>query len=145
MSIPHMGGSRKRKSFEFHRGSCERAAKVIFGMRMPARKPRAAAAQDICDLRSGCAMPKQFFSDPFIGDAPIGVREAIEDLQPVQTIGVDPGSSRGAYDCDVGVRCCRKVWRQLQVRWASSTVLSLLQQSGAARRQASCAAAVSDW
>src|SRR6266496_6196481 len=80
---------RKRAGFKFPRGTCECAAEVIVWVGVLPRKPRTAAAQDGCDLWSGCATLEQFLGDPLIGDAPVGLGEAFENPQPVQPTGIN--------------------------------------------------------
>jgi hypothetical protein len=72
---------RKRAGCEFPRGTCECAAEVIVWVGVLSRKPRAAVAQDGCDLWSGCSTLQQFLGDPLIGDAPVGLWEAFENPQ----------------------------------------------------------------
>jgi hypothetical protein len=81
----------KRVGLELPRGTCECAAEVIVGVGMPSRKPWTAATQDGCDLWRGGATLQQFFGDPFIGDAPVGLWEAVRNPQPLQPTGIDGG------------------------------------------------------
>ena len=155
MSLPHRGGRgarsrarcigvviageeriapRKSEGLQLPRGSCEGAAEVILGMGMSARKSRTTAAQDGCDLWSGCATTKQFLGDPLIRDAPVGLRKMFQNPQPVQPTGIDVGRGR---------RCCcasrvamaghrrRKTWGQRQVRVAGKTAFGRCEQRGA--------------
>jgi hypothetical protein len=111
MNVPHMGARgarsrvcapwattvkeeiapRKRAGCQFPCGTCESAAEVIVWVRVLSRKPRTPAAQDSDDLGIGRSTEEQFLSDPFIGDAPVGLWEAFENPQPVQPIGIDVG------------------------------------------------------
>src|ERR1019366_9159091 len=59
------------------------------------REPRTATAQDGADSWSGRSAKEQFLSDPFIGDAPVGLGEAFENPQPVQPTGIDLGGGNG--------------------------------------------------
>ena len=116
MSVPHRGGlgtesrakcisvttvveekivPRKRAGFEFPRGTCECAAEVVVRVGVLSRKTRTAAAQDGCDLWSGRATEEQFLGDPLIGDAPVGLGEAIKDPQSVQPSGIDVRRTSG--------------------------------------------------
>ena len=152
MSMPHRGGGRarsrarrigvtmgmnrgtapgKRNGFKFPCGSCQCSAEVILGVRVPPRKPRTAAAQNGGDLWSGRATPEQFLGDPFIGDAPVGLWEALGNPQPVQPTGIRLGRGGGRARCvDVRGYRQRKVCGQRQVR-VDQTALGRLQKSGA--------------
>lgn len=107
MKLPHRRGGReplpmpragiapgKRRGFELARGTREGAAEIIVRVRMSARKTGTACAQDGGDLGSAGSVPQQFLGDPFIGDAPIRLREAFGNVQPVQPIGIDAGGCR---------------------------------------------------
>jgi hypothetical protein len=76
---------RIRTGGEFPRGSCQGAAEVIVRVEL-SREPRTAAAQDGADSWSGRSAKEQFLSDPFIGDAPVGLGEAFENPQPVNQL-----------------------------------------------------------
>jgi hypothetical protein len=116
MNVPHRGGGggrsragcigviltveeeiapRKRAGFEFLRGACECAAEVIVRVRVLSWKSRTAATQDGCDLWSRRSTLEQFLGDPFIGDAPVGLREAFQNPQPVQPTDIDFGRVSG--------------------------------------------------
>jgi len=45
--------------------------------------------QDGCDPCGGRAALEQFFGDPFVGDAPIGLWEALDNAQALQPTAVD--------------------------------------------------------
>jgi hypothetical protein len=82
---------RKRAGCQLLRGTCECASQVIVWAGVLSRKARTAAAQDGGDLGSGRSTEEQFLSDPFIGDAPVGLWEEFENPQAVQPIGIDVG------------------------------------------------------
>ena len=117
MNVPHSGGhwarsqarckglasaveekitSRKRAGCEFPRGTCECAAEVIVWVGVLSGKPWTAVTQDGCDLWGGRATLEQFFGDPFISDAPVGLWEAFQNPQPLQPTGID---FRAISDC----------------------------------------------
>ena len=158
MKVPHRGGqgarSRagsarvvavtekiapgKRAGFEFLRGACECVAEVIVRVGVLSRKSRTAAAQDDGDLWSRHSTEEQFLGDPFIGDAPIGLWEAFQNPQPVQTSGVDFGRGCGRRRArHVGVcgRGQRQMWRLRKDRWSAQNARSRFQQSGALASQ----------
>lgn len=124
---------RKRDGCEFARGACECAAEVIIRAGVMSRKSRTAAAQNRCDLWRGRATLEQFLGDPLIGDAPVGLWEAFQDVQPVHPMGIDFG--RGSARCG-GSRCRRQVWKRRQARRAAQPMLGRFQQSRALGRQA---------
>ena len=126
-----MGRTRKGKSLEFLHGSCECAAQVIFGMRMPARKTRAAVTQDGGDLPNGCAVAKQLLGDPLIGNAPVRMRKALQDVQAAQTVGIDLGGRR----FDVRMRRCQPTGRRGRARLVADRMRGLLQQRSSLRSQ----------
>src|SRR6202790_5658159 len=160
MNVPHRGGHggrsragcmgvilaveeeiapRKRAGLEFLCGTCECAAEVIIWMGMLSRKSRTAAAQDGCDLLSRCSTLKQFFGDPLVGDAPVGLWEALQNPQSVQPTGIDLGRDTGRRETRRAGVCGRRqseAWRLRQARWVAQTVLGRLEQSGALGSQA---------
>src|SRR5215831_11829265 len=90
---PNLRG--KRSEFGFP-SACERAAQVIVGIGVQTREAGAAQAQHGLDLVGRETTAQQTLSDPEIGDAPIGGREALRNLQALQPAGVDgDGGSRG--------------------------------------------------
>lgn len=130
---------RKRPGCEFPRGTCEGAVEVIVGVRVLSREAWTAAAQDGCNLWGGRAPQEQFFGDPFISDAPVGLGEAFQNPQSVQPTGIDLGGGNGGRSASrvvEGSRCQRPVWRLRQVPWAAQTVLGRFPQSGALGSQA---------
>src|SRR5216110_1607022 len=82
----------KRRAFQLGQGSCSGAAQIIVGVGMVARKARAAELEDRLNLGDGRTAPQQLLGDPLIGDTPIGLRESLWNLQPVQPSLIDSGS-----------------------------------------------------
>jgi hypothetical protein len=72
-------------------GSGERASQVVLGVGMVAWKLRAGQMKYGFHLRRGRAATEQFFGDPQVGDAPIGVRKALRNVQAVQPSLLDDG------------------------------------------------------
>ena len=131
--------TRKRTGGEFPRGTCEGTTEVIVRVRVLSREPRTAAPQDGFDLWSRCSAEEQFLGDPFIGDAPVGLGEAFQNLQSVQPTGIDFGGGRGghsAYRAGGGSHWQRRALRLRQVRWTGHTVRGRFQQGGALGSQA---------
>src|ERR1044071_9735359 len=104
MKIPHRGGGSRQSQvpppgsvpgkgsgFELPRGAGKGTAEIVFRMGVPTGETWTARAQNGCDSGSGCSVPQQFLSDPLIGNAPIRLREAFVNAQPVQPIGIDAG------------------------------------------------------
>src|SRR5271166_85541 len=104
MKVPHRGGWRarsrsgsrgvkiapgKRAGGEFPRRTGEGAAEVIVRVGVLSRKPRTAVAQDGSDLWSGRSTLEQLLGDPLIGDAPVGLGEAIQNPQAEQPTGIE--------------------------------------------------------
>ncbi len=159
MIIPHRGGRaggsllplseklapRKRTGLEFIYGAGESAAEVIVGSGVTTWKPRAAVAQDGDDLWRGGATAQQFFSDPFISDAPVRLWEAFKNPQSVQPSSIAAGRAGGWFaarqtvciDGIVGHVRRNRARRQRQVGRTSHTAFGLLQQSATPRGQAS--------
>src|SRR5579871_2763350 len=109
MRIPHRGARArglpilllekfapgKRVGLEFVYGSCNCAADVVVRSGVAAWKVWAAIAQDSSDLWRGRAAVQQLLGDPFIGDAPVRLWEALENPQPVQPSVIDAGRASG--------------------------------------------------
>ena len=120
MRIPHRGARArglpilllekfapgKRVGLEFVYGSCNCAADVVVRSGVAAWKVWAAIAQDSSDLWRGRAAVQQLLGDPFIGDAPVRLWEALENPQPVQPSVIDaavaPGITRTALPVTIG-------------------------------------------
>jgi hypothetical protein len=81
------------------KGSCERATQVILEVSVTTGKARTAATQQFRDSRYGCSLSQQLFSDPLVGNTPIGVRESLWNPQPLQPSLVDVASRRGGTGC----------------------------------------------
>jgi hypothetical protein len=66
-----------------HVSNCarQRASQVVLGIRMGARKSWTGQTQNGFHLCAWHAAPEQSFSNPQIGDAPIGRRKALRNLQ----------------------------------------------------------------
>lgn len=86
IAVTEKTAPRIRTGGEFSRGTCQGAAEVIVRAECLSREPRTAAAQDGADSWSGRSAKEQFLSDPFIGDAPVGLEEAFENPQPVNQL-----------------------------------------------------------
>jgi hypothetical protein len=82
---------RKRGGGDVVSGSGERASQVVLGVGMVAWKLRAGQTKYGFHLRRGGAVTEQFFGDPQVGDAPIGVRKALRNVQAVQPSLLDDG------------------------------------------------------
>src|SRR5450755_3634765 len=80
---------RKRAGSKFPCGTCEGAAEVVIWMGVLSWKSWTAAPQDGCDLWGGRITQEQFLGDPFIGDAPVGLGEALRNPEPVQPMFID--------------------------------------------------------
>src|SRR5215831_9383452 len=87
-------GRGKRPSGEFAKSPCQGAIQVIPGISVRAGKTRAAATKQICHAIHGCSSSQQLFSDPLVGDAPIGARESLWNPQPLQPSLVNGGGLR---------------------------------------------------
>ena len=87
-------GCWKRRGLEFPAGACEGAAQVIVGEGVVARKARAAEPNNGVDLGQRRTTAQQLLGDPLVGDAPIGLGEALWNPQPVQPSLVDGGGHR---------------------------------------------------
>ena len=75
-------------------GSLERPAQVIVGVSVAAWKARTAESKDGLELVGGHTAAQQFFGDPQVGNAPIGLGETLGDAQPVQPTGIDADGPR---------------------------------------------------
>ena len=92
-------------------GSRQRASQVVLGIGMGARKSRTGQTQNGFHSCFWHAAHQQSFRNPQVGDAPIGTRKALRDLQIHEPglIGCDGGSGvesivmnaieRGSSDC----------------------------------------------
>jgi len=134
----------KRGGLQLQRGSRDGPAKIILRIRMAAWKAGTAALQDSSDSRRGRPPLQQFFGDPLVGNAPIGLWKALENAQPLQPTAVDIGCLRGCGRTrqQVGVsrgatrgRSKTDAWRWGQVRVAAQAAFGGLHQSGALRGQ----------
>ena len=88
-------GRGKRPSGELAKSPCQGAVQVIPGIRVRAGKTWAAATKQICHPIHGCPSSQQLFSDPLVGDAPIGARESLWNPQPLQPSLVNGGGLHG--------------------------------------------------
>ena len=136
---------RKRAGGEFLRGTSECAAEVIVWVSVSSRKPRTSAAEDSGDLWRGRSTKEQFLGDPFIGDAPVGLWETLENPQSVQPIGIDVGRTSGGGGISQPVcgsriavrwRRARNVWCQRPDGMRAQTVLGVFEQGATFRSQA---------
>src|SRR5271167_948403 len=88
-------GRRKRSAGQLAKSPCQRAAQVILGVSVMTGKTRTAATKQICNGSHGCPPSQQLFSDPLVGNAPIGVRKSVWNPQPPQPSLVNVGGLRG--------------------------------------------------
>jgi hypothetical protein len=129
----------KRGGLQLHRGSRDSPVKIILWVRMLARKAGTTALQDGCDPCSGRAALEQFFGDPFVGDAPIGLWEAFDNAQALQPTAVNMGC-RSGYGRARRQVCVRRsatrdrsatdAWRRKIARAAAPAAFADPQQSG---------------
>lgn len=77
------------------------SAQVILGVGMAAGKARAAVTQRRFDGGQGCAGLEKFSRYPFVGDASVGGRIALQDAQAVQA-GLIQGSQRCGIEGGMG-------------------------------------------
>ena len=92
---------RRRKSVagQFAKGSCERATQVILGIGVTTWKARAAPTQQLRDARYRCSLSQQLFSDPLVGNTPIGARKPLWNPQPLQPGLIDVAGRRESTGC----------------------------------------------
>src|SRR5271167_3369633 len=88
-------GRRKRSAGQLAKSPCQRAAQVILGVSVMTGKTRTAATKQIGNRSHGCPPSQQLFSDPLVGNAPIGVRKSVWNPQPLQPSLVNVGGLRG--------------------------------------------------
>lgn len=134
-------GTARGKRQDLARRSCECAAQVIFGIGVTTRKAGASEPQHSSDLVGRDAAAQQPLGDPQIGDTPIGWREALRNLQPVQPAGIDAhsgGGREGAVN--------RKGWRRRQsdgerrgmdrpIHWQEAKLRAVQQRGGMSSQQ----------
>jgi len=130
----------KKRGSQLACGAGQGAAEIVLRMGMLARKAGATDREDGRDARGGCALAEQFLGDPFVGDAPVRLREALGDAQSLQPIPVDAGCVAGDRRGSGLVAVFlvgRRVWvRRRAMRRAAAAALGGLQQSGALWGQA---------
>jgi len=113
------GARRKARVVELDGGPSQRASEVVVGLAVAARKAGTSEPKDGMYLLGGYAAAQQLFSDPKIGNAPVGLGEPWEDAQAVQKAMIDGGRGRR---CDGGeVRFGRRY------RGGTSRVVALIQ------------------
>jgi len=88
------GVRKKACALQIESGASQRASEVVLGFGVVARKAGTSQPEDGLDLCSGYAAMQQFFGDPEVGDAPIGLGEALQDTQAVEEAMIDGGSVR---------------------------------------------------
>ena len=90
----------ERSGPQFHGGARQGAAQVILGIGMTAGKARAAAAEEGVDLAVRRTAAQQFLSDPLVGNAPVGIGEALRNVESAQPSRID-GSRCGGGQGEV--------------------------------------------
>src|SRR5215469_9287510 len=123
--------------FPLQSSSGQSAAQIVFGIAVLARQSGTAQAQNFPDLGRRCRLGEQFGGQPEIDDAPIGLREA---LQNTPTLKPAPIDRRGASGCDAAVwwrsrpelpwcgnRRSRRIHRRLSLGVARKEFLSGMQ------------------
>lgn len=99
-SAREAGAPRERSGPQFHGGARQGAAQVILGIGMTAGKARAAAAEEGVDLAVRRTAAQQFLSDPLVGNAPVGIGEALRNVESAQPSRID-GSRCGGGQGEV--------------------------------------------
>ena len=135
---------RKTAGFDFPRGTSEGPAEIILRGKVLPREARTAVAQDRGDVGRGCSAEEQFLGDPFIGDAPVGLWEAVENPQSMQPTGIDVGRisdvgggmSRPVCANRITGRRLKEMWRRRLTGMRVQMVLGRLQQRVTVRSQA---------
>jgi hypothetical protein len=94
------------------KGSCERATQVILGIGVTTGKAGAAPTQQLRDGRYGCSLSQQLFSDPLVGNTPIGVRKSLWNPQPLQPGLIDVGGRRGGKGCGDHPFAGERTWQR---------------------------------
>ena len=101
--VRHTGRAARRRgksdASQLAAGPCERTAQVILGGSVATRKAWASPSEQGLDGSNGCALSQQLLGDPFVGDAPIGLRESLRDAQPLQPGLIDFAGRRGGAGC----------------------------------------------
>ena len=123
--------------FPLQSSSGQSAAQIVFGIAVRARQSGTAQAQNFPDLGRRCMLGEQFGGQPEIDDAPIGLREA---LQNTPTLKPAPIDRRGASGRDAAVwwrsrpelawggnRRSRRIHRRLSLGVARKEFLSGIQ------------------
>lgn len=90
------GARKKTCALDVEGGASQRASEVVLGLAVAAREAGTGEPEDGLDLISGDAATEERLGDPEVGDAPIGLGEALRDAQAVEEAMVDGGRrSRG--------------------------------------------------
>jgi len=132
----HTARGRRGKSvaIQLVESPCDGPPEVIVGVGMESRKTGAPGLDHSRDGRHGRAQAQQVLGDPFVGNAPIRLRESLRDAQPQQPVLIDfPSHRRGAG-------CGHRHGGQRSVqRWEGrdGSAAGCLQQRRAVRGQAS--------
>lgn len=128
----------KRVAGQLAKGSCERAMQVILGIGVTTGKARTAPTQQLRDGRYGCSLSQQLFSDPLVGNTPIGVRKSLWNPQPLQPGLIDVAGSRGGTGCHPFAG--KRTWQRSGSRYGAGAapyrLLSGLYQQSTFGRQA---------
>ena len=138
------GGGRttpgKKRGSQLVCGAGQGTAEIILGMGMPARKAGTAACQDGRHAPGGSTLAEQLLGDPFVGNAPVRLGEALGNAQPLQPILVDASRMRrgqARVRKGAGIRDGKQgVGRRWARRRAALALLGGLQQSGGLGGQA---------
>ncbi len=88
---------RRRSRTKFACGPGQSAAQVILGIGMTAGKARTGDPEDGVDLARRHAVAQEFLSDPFVGNAPVGLGEALWNVESAQPSLIE-GSRCGGGD-----------------------------------------------
>jgi hypothetical protein len=91
LNTARAGARRKTGVLEFQGSASKGTSEVVLGLGVAARKAGASEPQDGVNLCRGGAAAQQLFGDPEIGDAPIGLGEALRDAQALQEALIDGG------------------------------------------------------
>ena len=87
----HTGGAGRWKSIavQFAECPCQGAMEVILRVSVATGKARASAPEQGSDISHRNTPLQQFFGNPLIGDAPIGLWESLWNVQPSQPGMID--------------------------------------------------------
>ena len=100
------GAGAEKPCQQLAKRACQGAMQVIFGVSVATGKVRASLTEQRGDSNHRCTQSQQLFGNPFIGDTPIGLRESLWNVQPVQPGLIDDAWQRAVTrrDQQVGKR-----------------------------------------